>query len=66
MSVWFLLSKMKTINEISLNLIPDILNLSAIIGDLLVCLINQKHEVFYLGKVCFLVFYTGMILSRHL
>ena len=31
-----------------------------------VYLINQKYEVFCLGKARFLVFYTGMILSRYL
>ena len=29
-------------------------------------LINQRHVVFYLGKVRYLAFYTGMILSWHL
>ena len=42
-------------------------------GDLLsllpfldVCLINQNYIVFYLGKIRYLVFHIGMILSRHL
>ena len=27
------------------------------------CLINQIYVVFYLGKIHYLIFYTGMILS---
>ena len=27
---------------------------------------KQRYVVFYVGKVFYLVFYTGMILSRHL
>ena len=38
--------------------------------NIVVCLINQRHVVFYLGKALYLVFYTGMILNnlecRHL
>ena len=34
--------------------------------NIIACLIKQMYVVFYLGKVRYLVFCTGMILIRHL
>ena len=34
--------------------------------NIVVCFINQRYETFYLGKVCYLIFYTEMMWSRHL
>ena len=49
------------------NRIGDLLSLLPFCKkSIVVCLINQRYEVFYLDKVCYLVFYIGIILSRQL
>ena len=49
------------------NRIGDLLSLLPFCKkNIVVCLTNQRYEAFYLGKVCYLIFYTEMILSRHL
>ena len=34
--------------------------------NIIVYFINQRYEAFQLGKVCYWIFYTEMILIRHL
>ena len=49
------------------NRIGDLLSLHPFCKkNIVVFLINQRYEAFYLGKVCYLTFYTEMISSMHL